>query len=277
MLTTKSGKPINPIGIGTWLVGGKWEAGKQDEPFRGSSPVYGREASEAEALRYSIAQGQNHIDTAELYGTGHTEEVVGQAIAGLPREDLFIADKLWRTNITPEKVRPAVQGMLTRLGTPYIDLLYIHWPWDNWQAAVPCIDELIEAGTVRHFGVSNFTIAQMREAVALAKHPVAANQMNYNVLYKEEVNGRFLAYCREHGIQLVAYQPVKRKEVLEDAVVQGIAAAHQAAPAQVALAWLLQKGAWPIPKATQKPHIDENIAAAKLHLSAPELAQLDKL
>jgi len=276
-LTTKSNETLNPIGIGTWNIASKWTAGRLHEQYHGTDPVRGNEAQEIEAIQYSIAKGQNHIDCAELYGAFYTDEVVGRAIAGLPREDLYIADKLWKTSLAPGKVRPIVQQMLQKLGTDYIDLLYIHNSFPGWQEAVSQIDALIDEGIVRHFGVSNFTVAQMQEAQGLAKHPIMANQMNYNVLYKDEVDQAFRDFCKQHDIQIVAYQPVKRQEVLADKTVQKIAAAHDATPAQVALAWLLQMGTLPIPKAVQKAHIDENVGAVDLTLSDGEMQQLTDL
>jgi diketogulonate reductase-like aldo/keto reductase len=272
---TVSGKELHPIGIGTWLIGGSWSPGKGHELWRGSAPAYGNEVAEAEAIRYAIEHGQNHIDNAELYGVGHTEEVVGEAIKGLPREDLFLASKLWHTHVAPGTVRPAVEAMLQRLGTNYLDLLYIHSSWEGWQDAVPQIDELINEGVVRHFGVSNFTLELMEEAAGLTMHRLAANQMNYNVLYKAEVDDAFLAYCREQDVQIVAYQPIKRTEVLASPAVQRIAEAHAATPAQVALAWLLRQGALPIPKSVSKKHIDENRKAADLHLSDADMETLN--
>jgi len=93
-MQTKSNKPLFPIGIGTWMVAGDFSADPTAK-YKGATPRYGNEAAEIEALRYSIAKGQNHIDCAELYGAFYTDEVVGRSIAGLPREDLYIADKLW--------------------------------------------------------------------------------------------------------------------------------------------------------------------------------------
>jgi diketogulonate reductase-like aldo/keto reductase len=243
----------------------------------GTHPVYGNEDAEIEALRYSLKSGQNHIDCAELYGAFYTDEVVGRAIAGLPREDLYIADKLWKTSVGKGQVRATVEKMLKKLDTDYIDLLYIHAPWEgiNWQEAIPQIDELIDEDVVRQFGVSNFSIAQMQEAMSIAKHPLAANQMNFNVLHKDEANQAFRDFCKAHDIQTVAYQPIKRQEVLQNETVQAIAKAHDATPAQVALAWLIQVGALPIPKATARQHIDENLKTVTLVLSPEEMANLE--
>lgn len=275
-MKTKSGKNLFSIGIGTWNIGGTFTSDPSAK-YKGAVPSRGNEESEIDAIRYSISKGQNHIDCAELYGGFYTDEVVGKAIAGLEREDLYIADKLWKTSVGKGLVRPTVEKMLKKLGTSYLDMLYIHAPWPevNWQEAIPQIDELIDAGIVRDFGVSNFTVADMEEAQKLVKHPIVANQMNYNVLYKDEVSEEFKEYCKQHDIQLVAYQPIKRQEVLENEVIQSIANAHDATSTQVALAWLLAQGALPIPKAVNKKHIDVNIASVDLKLTKEELEQLD--
>lgn len=276
-MKTKSGRPLFPIGIGTWNISGRFNADPTAK-YKGAEPSYGNEDAEIAAIRYSISKGQNHLDCAELYGAFYTDEVVGRAIAGLERIDLYIADKLWKTSVGTGLVRPTVERMLEKLGTDYLDMLYIHAPWEevNWQEAIPQIDELIDEGIVRHFGVSNFTIADMKQAQQIAKHPITANQMNYNVLYKDEVNGTFKAFCQEHDIQLVAYQPVKRQEVLSNETIQAIAQAHNATPAQVALAWLLAQNALPIPKAVNTQHIDENVAAVDIALSESDIAKLNE-
>lgn len=276
-MKTESGKALFPIGIGTWSIGGTFTANPSAK-YKGAEPNYDNEAAEIEAIRYSISKGQNHIDCAELYGAFHTDEVVGKAIAGLKREDLYITDKLWKTSVGKGLVRATVEQMLKKLGTNYLDMLYIHAPWAevNWQEAIPQIDELIDEGIVREFGVSNFTVSDMEQAKKIAKHPIVANQMNYNVLYKKEVNQAFRDYCRENNIQIVAYQPVKRQEVLDSRAIQDIAKAHNATAAQVALTWLLAQGALPIPKAINKSHIDENIKAVEVHLSDQELELLNR-
>lgn len=278
-LTTKSGKSLHPIGIGTWNISSTWTPGRGDEQYRGTDATPGNEPQEIEAIRYSIAKGQNHLDCAELYGAFYTDEVVGRALQGLAREDLFVADKLWKTSLAKGKARPIVELMLKKLDIDYLDLLYIHAPFADapWQEAIPQIDALIDEGIVRYFGVSNFTVANMEEAQALAKHPIAANQMNYNVLYKEEVDDAFREFCAKHNIQIVAYQPIKRQEVLADETLKKIAAAHKATPAQVALAWLIAMGTLPIPKAVQKVHIDDNLGALDLTLTPAELKELTAL
>lgn len=241
--------------------------------------MHGNEDREIEAVRYSITKGQNHIDCAEMYGGFYTDEVIGRALAGSNREDLFIADKLWKTSVGTGKVRATVELMLKKLDTDYLDMLYIHAPWEGipWEEAIPQINDLIDEGIVRYFGVSNFTVSDMEKTLAQSKHPIAANQMNYNVLYKDEVDQAFKEFCSKHDIAIVAYQPIKRQEVIGNPVIQEIAKAHGSTEAQVALAWLLAQSMLPIPKATAKDHIDENLDATKIRLTDNEIEKLNKL
>lgn len=277
-MLTKSGKSLFPIGIGTWNIGGTFSPDSTAK-YKGAKPVYKNDDEEVAAIRYSISKGQNHIDCAELYGAFHTDEVVGKALVGLDRSDLFIGDKLWRTSLEKGLVRPTVERMLKKLGTDYLDVLYIHAPWNDvrWHEAIPQIDELIDEGIVRSFGVSNFMIDDMKQAQSIANHPIAVNQMNYNVLYKDEVAPELKAFCHDNTIQIVAYQPLKRREISSNEVIQGIADSHNATAAQVALAWLLAQGALPIPKAISKEHIDENVSAVDIRLSEEDLMRLDSL
>lgn len=279
-MQTKSGKSVHPIGIGTWNISSFINAEHTDSKYKGIEPVYGNEESEIAAVKYSISKGQNHIDCAELYGGFYTDEVVGRVVESESREDLYIADKLWKTSLGKGLVRPTVEKMLHKLKTDYIDLLYIHWPFNDpvpWQEAISQIDELIDDGVVRHIGLSNFAIEQMQEAIALSKYPITANQMHYNVLYKDEVGQDFKDFCSQNGIKIVPYQPIERQKVLQDKTIQEIAAAHEATPTQVALAWLLDQDMLPIPKATQKAHIDENIQAINVQLSPKEVELLNNL
>jgi 2,5-diketo-D-gluconate reductase B len=278
-MKTKSGLPLFPIGIGTWNISSQRPSNDPMAKYGGTESVHGNEEVEIDALRYSLSQGQNHIDCAELYGAFYTDEVVGHALDGQKREDLYIADKLWKTSVGKGLVRPTVEQMLEKLGTSYLDMLYIHAPWEDapWPEAISQIDELIDEGVVRDFGVSNFTVTHMGRALSLSKHPIVANQMNYNVLHKAEVDDAFHAFCKQHEIQIVAYQPIKRQEVLNNETITRIAKTHNATPAQVALAWLLAKDTLPIPKATQKAHIDENIHAIDVELTQSDSEELNAL
>lgn len=268
-MDTRSGQPIFPIGIGTWTMGGEREA-IIDAVV---------DARHIDAMKYSLSRGQNHIDTAEMYGNGHTDELVAEAIKDFPREELFIANKLWQQSLGAQETPDGVYRMLDRLGTDYIDLLYIHSTFDNdeYKNAVEPINKLIDEGTVRYFGVSNFTVDDMKVASRLSTAPIAANQVEYNVTFREDADSQFVSYCRDNEIRLVAYKPIDRGAVMGNSVVQSIAKTHNATPVQIALAWLLEQDVEVIPKASQRKHIDENLQAASITLTSEDLEQLTNL
>lgn len=278
-MRTKSGKLLHPIGIGTWGINSTINQNDLGSKYRGAEPVRGNEEEGIEAIRYSISKGQNHIDCAELHGGFYTDEVVGRALKGLNRENLYIADKLWKTSLGTGLVRGTVKKMLEKLGTDYLDLLYIHAPFYDapWQEAIMQIDELIDTGLVRGFGVSNFKIVQLEEAMKIAKHPIVANQINYNVLHKTEADQALRDFCEQHNIKFIAWMPIKQQAVLHDEVIKKIARYHGATPAQVSLSWLISKGSLPIPKATKKEHIDENLDSVGLRLTDKDIQRLDLL
>jgi len=273
-LKTVSSKDLNPIGIGTWDINSKINPNNLTSKYRGVDADIGNEEKAIEAIRYSISKGQNNIDCAELYGSFYTDEVVGQA-----RNDIFVGDKLWKSSLAKGTVRPTFDTMLKKLNTDYLDMLTIHAPFEDapWQEAIPQIDELISEGLVRHFGVSNFNIDQMKEAMRISKHPLVANQMNFNLLYRDEVNQEFIDFCKQNDISIVAYQPIKRGEVLHNDTIIKVAKKHSATPVQVALAWLLKLGTFPIPKSISKEHIDENLASINLRLTDDEFAELNAI
>lgn len=273
-MQTVSGQSLHPIGIGTWMMGGDF-----DEISRISTPNYDCDAAEIDAIRHAIELGQNHIDTAEMYGDGHTDELVGLAITDLARDSIFIADKLWKHSFGDKLTRKAVEKMLESLGTDYIDLLYIHSTFGDlkWEQAIEPINELIDQGVVRYFGVSNFDVDDMVRANELSTSPIVANQVHFNCLYKDEVTENFKQYCSEHGIDIVAYRPVECGQVFSNSVVKKIAVKYNVSEAQVAIAWLLARNALPIPKASKIDHVDDNFAAQELVLDDEDLHELDAL
>jgi len=273
-MKTIAGKQVHSIGIGTWNMGSRRD--EQGEVIADLT----QDESAIESLRYSLALGQNHIDTAELYGQGHTEELVGQVIHDIPRESLSVASKLWRTHYGRGQAVPAVQKTLERLQIQYLDLLYIHTPDSEVPMAeyMSEMDAVVAAGLTKAIGVSNFNLEQLKEAQSLTKNKIVALQNRYNVVYKEAMPSDLLDYCQEQGIAVVAYRPLERGKVAENEIVQKIAANHQATPAQVALAWLIQQeNVMPIPKALHIEWVEDNFAASHLALAEEEIAQLDAI
>lgn len=271
------GREVHPIGIGTWGMGG--DRLSDDNIYAD----YRYDEREIEAIRYSIGMGQNHIDTAAVYGAGHTEEIVGQAVRGMDRERLFIATKVWRSHSLRNAVPHSAEGSLKRLGLSQLDLLYVHAPWE----AIPMPEyigglcDAQAAGLTRAIGVSNFTTEQLEQAMSLSTYPIVANQVHYSILNHGPVTDRMCEFCRKHGITIVAYRPVERRllaDRAESSVVLDAAAEVGCTPAQLSIAWLLAgRGVIAIPKATSSEHIDENLGALLVRLSPPLLRRLDRV
>lgn len=267
-------RTIHPIGIGTWGMGG--DRLSDGNPYAD----YREDEREAEAIRYSISKGQNHIDTAQLYGAGHTEEIVGQAIRGLDRSKLFVATKVWRSHSLRHAVPKAAEDSLRKLGLDEIDLLYVHAPWDAipMEEYIAGLSDAVDEGLARAIGVSNFNLDQLKTAVEIARHPIVANQLLYNIVERGLVTEALLEFCRDNDITVVAYRPVERRllaDRVENPTVREIAAKHESPAAQVAIRWLIeQPGVVTIPKASSAAHIDENLGAMDLKLSDEEMEAL---
>lgn len=261
------GDRIPVLGLGTWRVGGGMSADRtQDEHF-------------IEMLRVALELGYTHIDTAESYGGGHTEELIGTAIQPDDREELFLTTKVSPSHLRYEAVLRSLDGSLNRLQTDYVDLYLIHWPSDRvpMEDTFRALNEAVADGRVRHLGVSNFNLQEMEKAQALSETPLATNQVPYNVLNRRYEHNNVLRYCQEHDLVLTAYSPVKGG-VLGNEVVREIAEAHGATPAQVALRWLVrQESVITIPKSTDRQHLKDNLAALDLELTEEDVARLDRL
>ncbi len=262
------GGRIPVIGLGTWKMGG------------GSSPDYSQDDKALRGLRAALDMGYTHIDTAEMYADGHTEELVGQALKDYNRSELFITSKVWSSNLAYGAVLGACQGSLERLQTDYLDLYLIHWPnggiplEDTFRA----LNELVHKGLVKHLGVSNFNLEQLGQARRLSETPLATNQVPYSLYNRRYADNGVLAACQEAGEIVTAYTPIEKGRVLGDTVVSAIAEEIGASPAQVALAWLLnQPGVIAIPMSMNPRHLEQNLKAADLELESAAMARLNSL
>ena len=282
------GRILHPIGIGTWTMGG---ARFDDGTVYAD---YDHDDEAVDAIRYSLSKGQNHIDTAQLYGAGHTEEIVGKAIRGMAREEIFLASKVFKSHALRSSVRAAVEGTLKRLGTDYLDLLYVHEPWDMvpMEEYIFGINDAFEAGLARSIGVSNFNMEQLKMALSMTRNPLVANQIHYNLLERSVATPGLLKFCRENEIMIVAYRPVERKlltdqtnsketnskDLLKRSQIVRIARKYGKTVAQIAINWLIcQPGVVAIPKAVHTEHIDENLGALDFGLDAEDRELLERL
>lgn len=261
-----SGRPMPVLGQGTWRMG-------EDLSQR---------QSEVAALRFGIDLGINLIDTAEMYGEGGAEEVVAEAIAGR-REEVFVVSKVYPHNATRHGAVDACARSLRRLQTDYIDLYLLHWRGDvPLSETLEAFQQLKEEGKILEYGVSNFDVSDMEEALALpGGDEIASNQVLYNLEHRG-IEWDLLPWSREHGISTTAYSPVGHKAVQQKrlfgkAELEAVAARHGVTPAQVALAWSLREpDVVAIPKAVKREHIRENRAAHDLKLTLQDFAELDQ-
>jgi diketogulonate reductase-like aldo/keto reductase len=232
--------------------------------------------AEVAALKLGLDLGMTLIDTAEMYGEGGAEEVVGEAIAG-QRDRVYLVSKVYPHNAGRTRAIAACERSLRRLGTEYLDLYLLHWRGSvPLSETVEAFSQLVEAGKIRAFGVSNFDVDDMGEWTAIAAGgQVATDQVMYN-LARRGVEYDLLPWCRNHGIPIMAYSPLDEGGLRQDHRLQAIAERIGATASQVALAWLLrQDGVIAIPKSVRPEHVRENRAALDLALSPDDLRELD--
>lgn len=231
-----------------------------------------------DSVRNGLEAGYRAIDTAQIYGN---EAEVGQAIAesGVAREDLFITTKIWIDNFSREKLIPSLRESLAKLRTDHVDLTLIHWPSPG--NAVPVAEfmgALAEAkaqGLTRQIGISNFTIALMREAIeAVGAEAIATNQIELHPFLQ---NRKVAEFARGQGIHITSYMTLAYGKALQDPVIQQIAVRHGATPAQVSLAWAMQLGYAVIPSSTKRANLDSNLKALDLRLTEEDMAQIAAL
>ena len=257
-----SEEKVPALGMGTWRMGER--RALHDE--------------EIKSLQRGIELGMSLIDTAEMYGDGATETLVGQAIAGR-REKVFLVSKVYPQNATARGTLQACERSLARLGTDHIDLYLLHWRGNVPLAeTVKAFERLQRDGKIRHWGVSNLDRANMDELCATpGGDRVAANQVLYN-LTRRGIEWDLLPWCAKRRIAVMAYSPVEQAALLREPRLRELAVRIKRSPAQLALAWVLSRdNVIAIPKAGQVAHVDENFAAAEGTLDAPVLAELDKL
>ncbi|MGH7043460.1 MAG: aldo/keto reductase [Acetobacteraceae bacterium] len=261
ILRMADGTAIPTLGQGTWHMG---ESGA-------------RAGQEAAALREGIERGLTLIDTAEMYGDGGAERVVGQAIAG-QRERVFLVSKVLPHNASAAGVAKACAASLNRLGTDRIDLYLLHWRGAHPLAeTVAAFERLVTGGQIRYWGVSNFDPDDMVELAALPDGTACATNQ---VLYHPDRRGiefDLLPWLRERGMPIMAYSPLGQAgRLLRSAALGAVARRHGVTPAQVAIAWSLRDGTTiSIPKASTLEHARQNAAAAEVRLTAEDLAEID--
>jgi diketogulonate reductase-like aldo/keto reductase len=247
----RDGEVVPRLGMGTWHMG--------ERPAN--------RAREIAALRLGLDLGMNLIDTAEMYGEGGAESVVGEAIRDW-RQGVFVVSKFYPHHASRRKLIAACDGSLSQLGTDYLDLYLLHWRGTvPLEETVDTLEDLVRAGKIQRWGVSNFDVADMEELVAVpGGDRVAANQVLYN-LARRGPEFDLLPWCAKRDIPVMAYSPLDEGRLARHPAIISIAARLGAQPGQVALAWLLRNArVIAIPKASSVEHVRENRGAADVTL-----------
>ena len=257
----RDGTAMPRLGLGTWSMG------------EGRAP----RAAEVAALQLGLDLGMNVIDTAEMYGSGVAEEIVGEAIQGR-RESVFIVSKFYPYHASRAALRRACDASLGRLGIDALDLYLLHWPGSvPYEETVETLERLVDEGKIRRWGVSNLDVTDMESLVEVKDGArVAANQVLYS-LTRRGIEFDLLPWCAREQVAVMAYSPLDQGAIASNVALKAVARRLGATPAQVALAWVLRDpNVVAIPKATKLEHVRENRAAADLVLDALSLQALDE-
>lgn len=265
-LTLPSGQTIPILGMGTWQMG--------------ENPKHRQR--EIDALRRGFELGLSLIDTAEMYGEGGAEEVIGQALLSgkadaSRRSDLFLVSKVYPHNASKRGAIAACERSLKRLNTDYLDLYLLHW-----RSSIPLAETLDafqtlqQSGKIRSYGVSNFAVKDMEAA---SHQPggsgITTNQVLYNLM-RRGIEWDLLPWCRQHQMPIMAYSPIEQGRLLTHPILKAMAQSRNVTAAQVAIAWLLhQDHVIVIPKSSRIDHVEQNRAALDLQLSGDELNTLN--
>lgn len=258
-VTLPGGEHVPCLGQGTWMMGERKD--QRDE--------------EIAALRTGIDLGMSLIDTAEMYGDGASETLIGEAIAER-RDEVFLVSKAYPQNASLARLPRSCEASLKRLGTDRLDLYLLHWRGNVPLAeTVEALQALKRAGKIRHWGVSNLDTDDMEELVEAGGSTCVTDQILYN-LTRRGPEHDLLPWLVEHGMTAMAYSPVEQGRLLGNRKLAALASDLGITPAQLALAWTLrQPGLIAIPKASTVEHVRENRAAADVTLDEATLAQLD--
>jgi diketogulonate reductase-like aldo/keto reductase len=237
------------------------------------------QTAEEEALREGILLGMTLIDTAEIYGNGDAEKLIGHVISG-QRERIFLVSKVWPTHVSGDGIERACEGSLSRLGTDYLDLYLLHWPngITDLSGVVAAFENLRSKGKIRAWGVSNFNVGDMERLLSVPHgDSCATNQVPYS-LGDRAIEHDLLPWCERHAIPVMAYSPLggASSTLLRDPTLARLGVAHGCSAAAVALAWTIRSGkVIAIPESGNVTHVRENAIALSLALTSEELQVLD--
>lgn len=259
----ENGFEMPVYGLGMWQMGGKREVDTT------------RDAEEIAAIRTAIDMGITHIDTAESYALGHSEELLGEAIKGYDRSKLFIASKVSEVNQGYKGTIAACEASLKRVGTDYFDLYMLHrFPAKGLsiEGTMRAMDELLERGLIRNIGISNVTPHRFDVAQSFTKNKIVANQVHYNVQYREVEKLGVVKHAQENDVMVVAWRPLQKGALPESELISDLAKKYQKTPAQIALNWLIsQSNIVTLAKTSNPDHLRENLGALDFTMDSDDI------
>jgi len=246
-----NGAKIPAIGLGTWELRGR---------------------SCSRLVDQALQLGYRHIDTAQVYAN---EREVGEGLraSGIPRDEVFVTTKVWTDHFAPRELERSVKESLARLRLAHVDLVLLHWPNPHvpLRATLEALARTREAGLTRHIGISNFTVALIRDAVATCPAPLACNQVEYHPFLSQT---KVIDACRKYGLAVVAYSPIAKGRVKGDDTLARVGEAHGKTPAQVCLRWLVQQGVSAIPRTSRIERLSENLDVFDFELTDGEMQEI---
>jgi diketogulonate reductase-like aldo/keto reductase len=249
-----NGASIPAIGLGTWELRGRLCA---------------------RIVEQALRLGYRHLDTAQIY---ENEREVGEGLraSGVPRNDVFVTTKVWPSHFAPPDLERSTKESLRRLRLAEVDLLLLHWPSTRVPLGetIDALAAMKRAGFARHIGVSNFDAALTQEAARLCPAPLACNQVHYNPFVDQTA---IIGACRALGIAVVAYSPIAKGAVENNAAIQAVARRHWRTPAQITLRWLVQQGVSAIPRTSRLERLSQNLSVFDFDLTEVEMAEISGL
>ena len=231
------------------------------------------------AIRFAVDSGIIHIDTGEIYASGHTETLIGEAIRQYDRKGVFLASKVGRDNLGYDKILHSCKNSLERLGTDYLNLYLLHvYKTDvPLKDSIRALDTLMEEGRIRNMGVCNFTKEHLSEAQSYTKHKIVCNQVHYNLMFRQPETTGLLEYCQNNDIFLSAYRPIERGYFIENTppILQEMCEKYQKTPSQIAVNWLIsQPYVITFSKTRHINHLNENLNALDWHMENGDMENL---
>ncbi|MFK7780045.1 MAG: aldo/keto reductase [Candidatus Gracilibacteria bacterium] len=268
---------IPALGLGTWLIGGGTEADYSDDQ------------NAIKSIKKAIGLGYTHIDTAEMYGSGHSEELIGEAIKDFDRNKLFITTKVGKTKLRYDNVIKSAKESIKRLKTNYIDLFLVHSPSSEIpiEETMKAFDFLVEQKLIKYIGVSNFQVEQLTKAQKYTKNKIVANQIEYSLLTRnkgeyadnKDMESKTIPYCQENNIIIMAERPIERGSILKThPLLDKLELKYHKTKAQIAMNWLIsKKNIIVIPKSVDENHLKENLGSIGWKLEKEDVILLDKI